>query len=151
MKKEKGVNQVFKFWVENKLSQERNFFVSDIRQLFQKWLLTKEISWLKYYSSQDVVLSFISDKNGLNAVHDLKDTDEIVRMLKPDYKNIVNGINPKTKLPMCPIKCPDCDVFLDFEHTMQTDRKGILTYYICPMCVERWVTRNNELPEIAAT
>lgn len=97
--KEKSVNPIFKFWIGNKLSEERSYFVSDIRQVFQKWLLKQEIEWLKYYSSSDVVLAFITSKNGLNATHEQKDTNKLVKLLKPDYMNIINGINPVTKLP----------------------------------------------------
>jgi hypothetical protein len=78
------VNPAFTFWIENKVANKRVFFISDIRQLFQKWLRTKETDWLEYYDSTAIVSSFIADKNGLNAVGEPKEFEEIRRLLKPD-------------------------------------------------------------------
>lgn len=95
-----AVNKVFTFWIENKISQERKFFVSDIRQQFQKWLNKQDIKWLEYYGCDTVVAVFITRKDGINATYENSQFDELVRLLKPDYKNIVNGIDPVSKLPM---------------------------------------------------
>lgn len=100
MKSTTEVNPTYKFWVENKIANERTFFLSDIKQQFQKWLLTKEIEWLKYYDSHTVVTTFITSKDGLNSVFENSKLDDLVRGLKPDYKNILNGINPVTKTKM---------------------------------------------------
>jgi hypothetical protein len=79
------VNPAFDFWIENKVANKRTFFISDIRQLFQKWLTKQRKDWLIYYNSQAVVSSFIASKDGLNAVCDAKDFEQIRIMLKPDY------------------------------------------------------------------
>lgn len=96
----KEANPIFIFWFENKTAQERKFYLSDLRRVFQKWLLKKDIEWLKYYDTYMVVLSFITEKEGLNSTHKNSEIDKLVKMLKPDYRNIINGINPVTKLPM---------------------------------------------------
>lgn len=101
MKQLKEVNPVFTFWIENKISQERKFFASDIRQLFQKWLVNKkDVEWIKYYGAESVIQSFIAAKDGLNSAFEISELEELIRLLKPDYKNIISGINPVTKLPL---------------------------------------------------
>lgn len=95
----KEINPVFTFWVENKIANERKFFVSDMRQLFQKWLLTKKIEWVEYYGCEVVVTSFITEREGLNSTFKNSQLDELVRLLKPDYKNLLSGVNPVTKEP----------------------------------------------------
>lgn len=80
------VNPAFDFWIENKVENKRTFFISDVRQLFQKWLPKQKKEWVEYYSSSQVILFFIGAKDGLNAVCDQKYADEICRLLKPDYK-----------------------------------------------------------------
>lgn len=102
MTKTKETNPVFTFWVENKTANERKYFVSDIRQVFQKWLLKQDIKWLEYYDTYIVVQSFITNKDGLNSTFENSQLEELARLLKPDYRNIMDGINPVTKLPMKP-------------------------------------------------
>jgi hypothetical protein len=96
----KAVNPIFNFWIENKIANHRKYYVSDIRQLFQKWLLIKGSEWVEYYNSEQVVGSFIADKNGLNATNEPKEFTNLVTLLKPDIRNYLDGINPKTKLPI---------------------------------------------------
>lgn len=81
--KSKQVNPSFKFWYENKVADERNYFISDIIQQFQKWLKKKERDWLAYYGTEQVVTFFIGDKEGLNSVCEQKDVPELVRRMKP--------------------------------------------------------------------
>lgn len=96
----KQVNPVYTFYPENKISNECKLFLSDIRQVFQKWLLTRDIDWIKYYGCSIVVQTFITDKSGLNSPFENSQLINLERQLKPDYENIINGINPVSKTPM---------------------------------------------------
>ena len=82
----KNVNPTFKFWIENKIANEGTFFVSDIRQQFEKWLKKKETDWIEYYGYEQVISYFIGDKDGLNSVGELDRFQELVGFLKPEYK-----------------------------------------------------------------
>mgnify|MGYP000982980974 CR=1 FL=1 len=97
--KKRVANPTFRFYPGNKIANERNFFVSDIRQLFQKWLLKQDINWLSHYGHYITVQTFITSKEGLNSPFENSQLEELDRLLKPDYINIMNGVNPVTKLP----------------------------------------------------
>lgn len=99
-KNKKVVNPIFTFYPGNKIANKRKYFVSDIRQFFQRWLLTKDLEWIKYYGCNIVVQSFITEKEGLNSPFENNQLIQLEEYLKPDYKNIVNGINPVSKLPI---------------------------------------------------
>jgi rubredoxin len=48
------------------------------------------------------------------------------------------------------VLCPDCTAPVVFQHEMNTDWYGILKYYKCPTCKEKFVSQNDEQIEIAA-
>lgn len=86
-------NLTFNFWVENKKSEKRVYFAADLRQAFNKWLKTKEKSWLVYYSLEMIIRDFIATKNGgLNAVGDEKQFDNLYRILKLEYNKFRNEV-----------------------------------------------------------
>lgn len=86
MKKSDQINPSFKFWFENKINDERSYFISDIAQQFEKWLKKKDRAWIEYYGYEQVIPFFIGDKDGLNSVCDMRDLPEIIRRLKRFYK-----------------------------------------------------------------
>lgn len=90
MKKDKIVNPSFKFWIDNKTANERVFFVSDLKQVFEKWLRTRDRDWLDYYDSRSIILYFVTDKSGLSSTIDQKDTQELVRLLKPELQKALS-------------------------------------------------------------
>jgi len=79
----KNPNPTFKFWYENKVTDERTYSMSDIIQLFHEWLKKKDRDWIEYYGTQQIVTFFIADKDGLNSVCDQKDVPELVERMKP--------------------------------------------------------------------
>lgn len=81
-------NPAFTFWIENKIANKTAFFISDLKQLFEKWLNKQEKDWLQYYSSEQVVRSFITAKDGINAVNEEKEFPELLTFLKPVYTKI---------------------------------------------------------------
>lgn len=85
------VNPAFTFYRENKTTQEVKYFVSDLRNMFQKWLRTKEREWLEYYDTYMVVSTFLTAKDGVNSTYNNSEIDEIVRLLKPDYLNALKS------------------------------------------------------------
>ena len=47
-------------------------------------------------------------------------------------------------------RCPDCCVRLVFQWIHYTDWYGVLRYWRCTNCRERFVTRNHGSAEVAA-
>jgi len=80
------VNPVFTFWRENKVANEFKVFASDLRQQFQKWLMIKDKQWIEYYGPEQVILSFLTSKDGLNSTFDQSQFEDIYRILRPEFK-----------------------------------------------------------------
>jgi len=83
----KEANPVFTLWIGN--SEKTEFYISDIKNVFKKWLSDQDKTYLGNYSSEMIIRFFLADKKGLNATWDKKDFDELYRLLKPDYLNAV--------------------------------------------------------------
>ena len=83
----KEANPVFTLWIGN--SEKTKFFISDIKNVFKKWLSDHSKTFLEYYKSEMIVLFFLADKKGLNATWNQKDFKELYRLMKPDYLNAV--------------------------------------------------------------
>jgi hypothetical protein len=59
-------------------------FLSDIRNIFRKWLINTEKRHLAGRLYRDIVKDFIEDKDGLNCKIDKRDISSLVQSLKGD-------------------------------------------------------------------
>lgn len=80
------VNPQFTFWRENKVANEFKIFASDLRQQFQKWLIKKEKEWIEYYGSEQVIVCFLTAKDGLNSTFDQDQFQDIYKVLRTEFK-----------------------------------------------------------------
>lgn len=85
----------FTFWRENRTDQEHEKTESQLITAFQNWLPLKEVSWLNYYSSDVIIRSFITSKEGINSVFEEKDYQEMYELLKPVYMEYMKTVDPK--------------------------------------------------------
>ncbi len=81
--------KVFKFWKDNRVDNEFEKTQDDLERLFRQWLPGKEKEWLEYYSSEVVIRSFLTDKDGVSSVFKESDFWEIYDFLKPIYLQFV--------------------------------------------------------------
>ncbi|MDB0600287.1 hypothetical protein PL373_13360 [Tenacibaculum maritimum] len=85
----KTQKQTFKFWKENKLNQEFELSLDEIKNKYREYLKTKEKSWIEYYGHQ-TVNAFVGDKDGLNSVAESEDysllQDELSEVRNEFYK-----------------------------------------------------------------
>lgn len=81
--------EVFKFWKENRVDQEYQLTVTELKDKYLAYLQTKEESWITYYGHQ-TVLSFVAADDGLKSVSEnLNELQELlsgVRHQLPCYK-----------------------------------------------------------------
>lgn len=84
--KVEAINPVFTFWRENKVANEFKLLASEMKPKFLDWLITKEKTWVDYYGSEQVIIAFITDKDGLNSTFDQSQFNEIYKCLRPDFK-----------------------------------------------------------------
>lgn len=68
-----------------------------------------------------------------------------MKYLKRIDNFITEGKTTKQK-----VVCPDCEQPVKFQHEINTDRYGRLSYYTCKNCKERFVSRDGGELEIAA-
>jgi hypothetical protein len=82
--KKKSIPTSFKFWKENKISQEFTLSLEEVTAKFKEWLKTKDLKWLGYYSNYDIACVFVGAKEedkGLNSAM------EMVRGSKNDHND----------------------------------------------------------------
>lgn len=82
-------NKLFKFWLENRCDGEFELSEVEIRHRFRAFIASKGRDWADYYNSEQVTLSFIADKEGLNSVFEPNDLEAIRLIIKPDYRAYV--------------------------------------------------------------
>ena len=66
--------EVFKFWKENRLDQEFELNLEELKAKYKEYLATKEKSWIEYYGHQ-TVNAFVTDKEGLNSTAEMEDLE----------------------------------------------------------------------------
>lgn len=91
MKKEIVVNPTFEIFYGNNLDKKAIVFISDIKNVFKKWLFKRSIDWLINLPYETVVSVFLSDKDGMNCQWHKKDFNEIVRLCTKNIKERING------------------------------------------------------------
>lgn len=93
--KTKVANPVFTIWIGNHNSQKLNIFISDLRTKINKWLFSKERTWIECTPNDMIVAMFLADKEGANCTYEKKDFPELSRLLSLDIKNHMNRIEVK--------------------------------------------------------
>lgn len=78
----KTVIETFQFWKDNKIDQHYTLTIEQLKEKFKKWLKTKDPVWIEYYSSEQIVLTFITAKDGLSSIHEQKELSDLVSSLK---------------------------------------------------------------------
>ena len=73
----------FNFWKENKIDQHFTLTETDLVEKFKEWLSNKQRNWLDYYTTHEVLCSFIGETAGLSSVQEPKEMDAMVKLLKP--------------------------------------------------------------------
>lgn len=73
----------FNFWKENKIANHFKLSDNEISKQFKNWLQQKETEWINYYSSDRIIRFFITDKTGLNSVHEENEFSELYNILYP--------------------------------------------------------------------
>jgi len=76
----------FDFWLENKTAQHYDLDTVSLQERFNAWLPTKKMEWIKYYSSDRIILDFITSKEGLNSVFEQVQFPEIYKILYPELR-----------------------------------------------------------------
>lgn len=84
--------RVFAFWKQSRLDGKFVLMTDDIKVLYSKYIETKGVDWVSYYSTSNAVMDFITAKEGLNSAPP-DDFEDLVRELKP---MTIEFINTKT-------------------------------------------------------
>lgn len=75
----------FRFWRDNKLTQEFTLTISELEEKFKQWLTTKDQAWINYYNTERAIRAFITDKEGLSSVHEESEFNDMYFPLKEIY------------------------------------------------------------------
>lgn len=83
---------VFNFWKENKTSGFFQLTEQELIKEFNQWLPTKEVAWLEYYSTTDVVSVFVQE--ALTAIgntdNDFEEYKAMEDLLKPIKRKFID-------------------------------------------------------------
>lgn len=82
MKRKKIIPSAFRFWRENKLSNEFTLTLAEIKKQYREYLETRDADWILYYGHQ-TVSAFISDKDGLNSTGERDQIETLMELLAP--------------------------------------------------------------------
>jgi hypothetical protein len=86
-------NPTFEIFYGNDKDKSATVFISDIKNVFNKWLFKRDRDWIVYSPYEIVVCTFLADKDGMNCSWHKKDFDEIVRLCVKNIKEHSNRIN----------------------------------------------------------
>lgn len=91
MIKENEVNPSFKFYISHDLKRPVQIWISQLKTRFQKWLLTKDVSYIESQTDAMHVSFFIS--HWLNYGYNSKDLPELVRLMKKDINTAIEKLS----------------------------------------------------------
>lgn len=75
-------NPSFDFWIDNRVDKKVSFTVEYLKSRLTKYLENQPLIWIENTPSIRVIGMFIASKDGLSAVYDAKDFDDIYTLLK---------------------------------------------------------------------
>jgi len=85
-----GTTRGFKFWKENRIDQEFDLSIEQVREKYKTWLSTKERDWIEA-CSDDTVNCFVGDEDGLNSVPNGNTYDELIDLLRLTRREFLNN------------------------------------------------------------
>lgn len=85
---------VFNFWKDNKLTGFFQLTDKELIQKFSEWMKTKDVAWLDYYTTQEVVSVFVSKGLGAvgNSENNFSEYRSMVLLLKPYKRKFIDGV-----------------------------------------------------------
>lgn len=87
-----ATNPIFTIWIGNERSQKLDVFISDLRTKMNKWLFSKERTWIQNTPNDYIVSLFLADKDGANCTYNKNDFPELSRLLSLDIRNHMNRL-----------------------------------------------------------
>lgn len=83
------------FWKNNENDQHFTLDSKEFEKKFKAWLFTREIAWLEYYGSMQVIIFFVGDKSGLSAVTENYETlKTVVGASMWDHIEMMKALKP---------------------------------------------------------
>lgn len=86
----------FEFWEDNLKDKYFRLSAEKFKEQFSAWLFTKELSWLKYYGTQQTLSAFIGGRDGLHSV--TYDHDKIRKFIGQSIWDHIDRIEVFTEL-----------------------------------------------------
>lgn len=83
----------FKFWKENDLSKEYELTETELKEKYENYLRSKEVTWIMHYD-KNTLYSFVGCKEsvwGLNSVMELSDYIKLEECLWQTRQDVCNS------------------------------------------------------------